>query len=197
MARTTTKLLSPVLLLLLLFLCSFVDGAAKRRIHITDDLEDVVDDEEDDVWKQWGMMKKENPPDDEFDPPPDFSGMDFGRIQDEMMRRHSGPTFGFVKLRLGGGLRTRDDVTGIAMKWTKVLKTGAVEANFMAVDLSTIMFTMTKGQDTLEVKEFLLDQPEAYEVKIGDRVFRRPGDPPLEEVVERLRREKGIPLKGG
>ncbi|CAL9007306.1 unnamed protein product, partial [Prunus brigantina] len=39
-------------------------------------------------------------------------------------------------------------------------------------------------------EEFVLNQPEAYEIKIGDQVFRRPGDPPLEEVVEKLQNEK-------
>lgn len=42
-------------------------------------------------------------------------------------------------------------VAEIAMKWTKVLRTGAVEVKFMGVDLSTIMFTMEKGQDATEV----------------------------------------------
>lgn len=37
------------------------------------------------------------------------------------------------------------------MKWTKVLRTGAIDAKFMAVDLTTIMFTMERGQDTAEV----------------------------------------------
>ena len=35
-----------------------------------------------------------------------------------------------------------------------------------------------------------MNEPEAYEVKIADQAFRRPGDPPLEEVVETLRNEK-------
>lgn len=35
----------------------------------------------------------------------------------------------------------------------------------------------------------MLEQPDAYEVKIGDNVYRRPGDPPLEEVIEMLRGE--------
>ena len=33
-------------------------------------------------------------------------------------------------------------------------------------------------------------QPEAYEFKIGDRVFRRPGDPPLDQVIEMLQKHK-------
>lgn len=36
----------------------------------------------------------------------------------------------------------------------------------------------------------MLNQPEAYEMKIGDQVFRRPGDPPLEQVVEKLQSER-------
>ncbi len=45
----------------------------------------------------------------------------------------------------------QDMVAETAMKWTKVLRTGAVEVKFMGVDLSTIMFTMERGQDTAEV----------------------------------------------
>ncbi|CAL8123036.1 unnamed protein product [Prunus armeniaca] len=160
--------------------------AGKRRVHITDDLDDVVDDEEDDTWKEWG---KKSTPSSDFDPPPDFSKMDMSEIQAEMMKRHTGPAFGFVKLRLGVK-RTRDTVAEIAMKWTKVLRTGALGVRFMGVDLNTIMFNMEQGQEMTELKEFVLTQPEAYEIKIGDQVFRRPGDPPLEEVVEKLQNEK-------
>ena len=37
-----------------------------------------------------------------------------------------------------------------------------------------------------------MNEQEAYEVKIGDQVFRRAGDPPLEEVVEMLSNEKNM-----
>lgn len=68
-------------------------------MHIPDELDDVFDDEEDEAWKEWG--RKSAPPA-EFDPPPaDFSGMDTSEIQAEMLKRHTGPAFGFVKLRLG------------------------------------------------------------------------------------------------
>ncbi|CAH9118170.1 unnamed protein product [Cuscuta europaea] len=162
------------------------DGA-QRKIHITDDLDDVVDDEEDDAWREWGK-KTSSPP--EFDPPPmDFSDMDPSQMQAEMMKRQFGPVFGFAKLRLGTR-RTSEMVSEIAMKWTKLARTGAIEAKFMGFDVSTIMFTMEKGQDTLELKDFLLSQPEAYEIKMGDQLFRRPGDPPFEEVFEKLQTEK-------
>ncbi|KAM1140696.1 hypothetical protein EV1_040355 [Malus domestica] len=85
---------------------------------------------------------------------------------------------------------SQDTVAELAMKWTQVLRTGAIGARFMGVDLNTIMFTMERGQDTTELKEFALNQPEAYEIKIGDQVFRRLGDPPLEELVEKLQNEK-------
>ncbi|CAI9764208.1 unnamed protein product [Fraxinus pennsylvanica] len=182
---------SSVCLLLLLLIaiqaCTFYRfaDAAKRRIHISDDLDDVVDDEEDEAWREWGKNKKK--PD--FDPPPDFDKMRISEIQHEMMKRQFGPVFGFVKLRPGTG-RGKDIVSEIAMKWTNVARTGAIEAKFMGVDLSTIMFSMEKGQDTIELKEFLLSQPEAYEIKIGDQLFRREGDPPFEEIFEKLRAEK-------
>ncbi|KAL2469039.1 Mesoderm development candidate 2 [Forsythia ovata] len=185
------KMSSLCLLLLLLIAtqtCTMYrfSDAAKRRIHISDDLDDVVDDEEDEAWRDWGNNKKK--PD--FDPPPtDFNKLSLSEIQDEMMKRQFGPVFGFVKLRPGTG-RSKDIVSEIAMKWTNVARTGAIEAKFMGVDLSTIMFTMEKGQDTIELKEFLLSQSEAYEIKIGDQLFRRGGDPPFEEIVEKIRAEK-------
>ncbi|KAE7999481.1 hypothetical protein FH972_003905 [Carpinus fangiana] len=164
-----------------------VAEASNRRVHITDDLDDVVDDEEDDAWKQWG---KKSTPSPELDlRPSDLSAMSAPEIQAEMMKRHSGPAFGFVKLR-PGVRRSRDMVAETAMKWTKVLRTGAIEAKFMGVDLNTVMFSMERGQDTSELKDFVLNQAEAYEMKIGDQVFRRPGDPPLEELVAELHNEK-------
>lgn len=36
----------------------------------------------------------------------------------------------------------------------------------------------------LQLKKFLVEQEEAYEIKIGDQLFRRPGDPPFEEVFQ-------------
>ncbi|XP_043715471.1 uncharacterized protein LOC122663872 [Telopea speciosissima] len=195
--QTSPSSALPLVHLLLLLTLLFVakDGGivrvaegGKRRVSIPDELEDVIDDEEDDAWRQWGQ-KSSPSQDSEFDPPPDFSKMDPSQIQAEMMKQQSGPSFGFVKLRLGVR-RSPDVVSEIAMKWTKVLKTGSIEVKFMTVDTSTIMFTMQRGKDTTELKEFVLDQPEAYEIKIGDNVFRRPGDPPLEEVLEKLHTEK-------
>ncbi|KAK4418613.1 hypothetical protein Salat_2274100 [Sesamum alatum] len=160
--------------------------AAKPKVHIPDELDDVVDDEEDEDWREWGKPKKQP----EFDPPPtDFTKMGLQEMQDEMMKRQTGPVFGFVKLRPGTP-RTPETVSEISMKWTKVARTGAIEAKFSGVDVSTIMFTMQKGQDAQELKEFLLSQSEAYEIKIGDQLFRRPGDPSFEEIFEKLQAEK-------
>ncbi|CAH1416375.1 unnamed protein product [Lactuca virosa] len=169
-----------ILVILIVSGSTGVLGGKNARIHIPDELDDVVDDEEDEAWKEWGRKKKvaEEP----FDPPPtDFSEMDLAKMQDEMMKRQHGPSFGFVKLRFGVR-RTPDMITEIAMKWSKIARTGAIEVKFMGVDVSTIMFTLEKGHDTLELKEFILSQPEAYEIKIGDRLFRRPGDPSFDDV---------------
>ncbi|XP_071721258.1 uncharacterized protein [Rutidosis leptorrhynchoides] len=173
------------LLLIFLILIVFQYVVVFSGIHIPDELDDVVDDEEDEAWKEWGQKKKKVT-EDTFDPPPDdFSDMNLAQMQDEMMKRQSGPSFGFVKLRLGVR-RTTDMITNIAMKWSKIARTGSIEVKFMGVDVSTIMFTLEKGQDTLELKEFILSQPEAYEIKIGDRLFRRPGDPPFDDVFTEL-----------
>ncbi|KAK0582605.1 hypothetical protein LWI29_027553 [Acer saccharum] len=185
-SRFTTLLC--IFLLLILPLMGVFMRSAEGKIHISDDLDDVIDDEEDEDWKEWG--KKKTPSDDEFDPPKlDFDTMSLSQIQEEMMRKQFGPAFGFVKLRLGSH-RTPDMVSEIAMQWTKVLKTGALDVKFMGVDVNTVMFTMQRGQDTIELKEYILNQPEAYEIKIGDQAFRRPGDLPLDDLVEKLRREE-------
>lgn len=52
-------------------------------------------------------------------------------------------------------LSFQETVTEIARKWTKVLKTGGIEVNFMGVDLVTVMFTLQRGLDNLEVGSFL------------------------------------------
>ncbi|KAH9324644.1 hypothetical protein KI387_004822 [Taxus chinensis] len=166
---------------------------AKKPVRITDELDDVVDDEEDEEWKEWGKPKTKIPP---FDPPPDITDMDPSRIQAEMLKRHYGPSIGFVKLRLDVP-RTREEVPGIAKKWTQLLRTGSIEAKFMAVDVNTVMFTMEQGQDTAELKDFILSQPEAYEFKLGQQAYRRPGDPPLEEVIEKLHKNDFEAADGG
>jgi hypothetical protein len=65
-----------------------VAEASNRRLHITDDLDNVVDD----AWKQWG---KKSTPSPELDlRPSDLSAMSAPEIQAEMMKWHSGPVFG-------------------------------------------------------------------------------------------------------
>ncbi|KDP28609.1 hypothetical protein JCGZ_14380 [Jatropha curcas] len=165
----------------------FAEGG-KRKIHITDDLDGVIDDEEDEAWKQWGQPSTRSS--DESDlPPSELDKMDVWQIQEFMKKQQYGQVFGFVKLRLGVR-RTQDTVAEIAMKWTKVLRTGAIGVKFTGVDSSTIMFNLEKARHTKELKEFIFNEPESYEIKIGDKVYRRPGDPPLEEVIEQLRSEK-------
>lgn len=44
----------------------------------------------------------------------------------------------------------------IAMKWTRVLRTGAMEVRFNGVDTSTIMFTMENGKNKIEVSSLYL-----------------------------------------
>ena len=90
-----------------------VAEASNRRVHITDDLDDVVDDEEDDAWKQWG---KKSTPSPELDlRPSDLSAMSAPEIQAEMMKRHSGPAFGFIKLR--PGVRRSRVMKSLVLDW--------------------------------------------------------------------------------
>ena len=100
------------------------EAAAKRSIHITDDLDDVVDDEEDEAWKEWG--KKSTPSADSDLRPSDLSKMSEAEIQAELMKRHSGPSMGFVKLRLG------------------VLRTPVMQSGFCFILLFLCWITMMK-----------------------------------------------------
>ncbi|XP_020581056.1 uncharacterized protein LOC110025112 isoform X2 [Phalaenopsis equestris] len=150
-----------LLLSLLLPLLFSVAAAGKRRVIISDDLSDVEDEEEDDEWKKWGQKKTRS---EDLLPPPDFSKMNPAEIQDEMMKRHTGPAYGFVKLR-SGAARSRDDVPVIAMRWSNLIKTGSVEARFMAVDRHTIMFTMERGQDLKEDNKHIRIHEDDYRME--------------------------------
>lgn len=90
------------LLLFLLLLITFVSsgvGGTKKRVHIPDDLHDVEDNEEDEAWIEWGQKKRMT--EEEFDPPPEnFSELGFTQMQEEVMKRQVGQSYGFVKLRL-------------------------------------------------------------------------------------------------
>ncbi|OQU93232.1 uncharacterized protein LOC8085480 [Sorghum bicolor] len=164
-----------------------------KRARIPDDLRDVVDDEEDDEWRHYGAPSSRGQGRGDG-PPPDLSKMDPAALQAELLRGQTGPSFGFVKLRPGTA-RSREDVVGIATRWSNVLRTGSVDAKFVAVNFGTLMFTMERGRDILELKEFILSQPEAYEFKIGDQIFRRPGDPPLDQVLDKPQKKKQVPHK--
>ncbi|KAI5067440.1 hypothetical protein GOP47_0017968 [Adiantum capillus-veneris] len=167
-------------------------AAEAKKVHIPDELEDVVDEEEDEEWKTWGKPKPKVPP--PFDPPPDdLSTLSPLHIQEEMLKRHMGTAMGFVKLRLDVR-RSKDEITSIAEKWTKLLRTGSISAKIMAVDVSTIMFIIEDGQSIAEVKDFILEQPEAYEFKLGQQAFRRPGDPPVETLVPHCDSQSAIAL---
>ena len=185
MARQGRLVLVAAAAALLLLLCGGTALGAKRAA-IPDDLRDVVDDEEDEEWRHWGAGSGARDVPDR--PPPDLSRMDPAALRAEILRGHGGPSLGFVKLR-PGVRRTREEVAGIATRWSNVLRTGSVAAKFVAVDFGTLMFTMERGRDMRELKEFILGQPEAYEFKVGDQFFRRPGDPPLDQVIVMLRKQ--------
>lgn len=57
-------------------------------------------------------------------------------------------------------------------------------------DLEAKFFLEPMHPSVYKLKEFILNQAEAYEFKIGDKIFRRPGDPPLDKVLEKLQKKK-------
>lgn len=49
------------------------------------------------------------------------------------------------------GTNVQEEAGLIARKWTELLKTGSIQAKIYAVDRSTIMFVIERGQETKEV----------------------------------------------
>ncbi|KAK9143796.1 hypothetical protein Syun_013196 [Stephania yunnanensis] len=86
-----------------------------------------------------------------FDPPPlDLYESDPSAFEAEMLKRHTGLSIGFVKLRTGVR-RSPEMVVEIAMKWSKVTKTGSMNVRFTGFDSNALMYTMESGQDIIEV----------------------------------------------
>jgi len=82
---------------------------------------------------------------------------------------------------------------GIATRWSNVLRTGSVDAKFVAVNFGTLMFTMERGRDILEVGACLLplDWPFSYngskvEAEQGSFDLKKNGGLDLTSSSERL-----------
>lgn len=74
-------------------------------------------------------------------------------------------TLGFADTSL------QEMVSEIAMKWTKAARTGATEAKFTGVDVSTIMLTMQKGRYILEVRFVLFSYLCGYEKSSVENLY--------------------------
>jgi hypothetical protein len=118
-------------------------AVAKPGIHIPDELDDVEDNEEDDDWKQWGKTKgKEQPFNPLSDPPEDPRELE--QYQLEMMKRATGTSMGFVKLRLGVQ-RSAEEASRIAEKWTSRGEGFCVESR-RPVGAKLWLYMSTKGR---------------------------------------------------
>ncbi|CAI5506555.1 unnamed protein product [Closterium sp. Naga37s-1] len=95
------------------------------------------------------------------------------------------PSFIFVKLRHDAGSRTLEDVQQLATRWQAGMTEGKIAANVYPLDSDTLHIALLTTAAASKVKEFVLEQEEAYELLVGDDVVRRPGDPPLESLVHR------------
>ncbi|GJP57307.1 hypothetical protein CLOM_g16331 [Closterium sp. NIES-68] len=95
------------------------------------------------------------------------------------------PSFVFVKLRHDTGHRTLEDVQQLATRWQQGMTEGKIGANVYPLDSDTLHIALLTTAAANKVKEFVLEQDEAYEMLVGDDVVRRPGDPSLESLVHR------------
>lgn len=100
MKVSSTCFFSLSLCLLLTVSLSTLTPVAAKKVRITDELGDVEDNEEDEAWKEWGKPKSKPMP---FDPPkdPPTDPAELEKYQADMMKQQTGPSMGFVKLRLG------------------------------------------------------------------------------------------------
>eukprot|EP00245_Coleochaete_scutata_P005611 TRINITY_DN19273_c0_g1_i1.p1 TRINITY_DN19273_c0_g1~~TRINITY_DN19273_c0_g1_i1.p1 ORF type:complete len:211 (+),score=55.48 TRINITY_DN19273_c0_g1_i1:89-721(+) len=182
----------PKAFILVLFLSSFLlspflDGQgtslvfAKPKIHISDDLHDVVDSEEDEEWKEWGKPKRTIDPT-EVDR---LNAMSSEDAVNHLKSKgpDSGPTMVFVKLRMDG--RSPEGTSEIVVRWRNLLKTGGIGASIFPVDQNTLLLNLEFGQDVDELKDFVLSQDDAYEIKIGENTHRREGDLSMEELAKK------------
>lgn len=147
----------------------------RPRLKVPTDLSDVEDDEEDDAWREWGQPKV---PKDVYKD----GRVDFGAVQKMAAYRMKGPAWGFIRLQYDRH-RTREKVVQLGHAWTGLMLTAHVKAKFFVLDTNTLYVRLEDERQIEEVVEFVLEQEDGYEVKVGDRFFRQPGDPPSTEVV--------------
>lgn len=145
-------------------------------------LDDVIDDEEDEEWKAWGRKKEPQIPGNAYDDKK--KTFDANAFHDFSAAKVKGPAFGFVKLRRNPN-RKDADVMRLASQWERLLRSGHIKSEFQPVDIMTLWYQLDDDQEIEELMDFIIAQEEAYEFKVGDRIFRRPGDVPLSELMGR------------
>eukprot|EP00897_Mesotaenium_endlicherianum_P000323 jgi/Mesen1/10291/ME000079S09706 len=172
----TVLFLTGALVLSLLYAIPLVSGGlTKPRLHIPNDLDDVIDDEEDENWQAWGKDKQA--------PSLERKGGGLDSSKVNTASRAKGSAFGFVKLQ-HDPLRPKEDVKRLAHIWTNILHTGQTKARFYPIDSHTMYVKIEDDRQIKDISEFVLEQYDAYELKIGDEFYRRAGDPPLSDVAK-------------
>eukprot|EP00898_Chlorokybus_atmophyticus_P001170 jgi/Chlat1/2053/Chrsp17S02526 len=160
---------------LLLLLNEFAD-AHRRRIHVTDDLSEVVDDEEDEDFKAWGATKPKPEPE-----PMDITNMmqmgDDGKpdISAMLAAQQQGPAMGFVKLKPGTTKR-QSDLEQLAAKWDTLIRSGMIQPKFYPIEENTILITVESGKELLEVRQFILEQPEVLHLDWNQQRYTLKGN---------------------
>jgi hypothetical protein len=113
----------------------------------------------------------------------------------------AGPTMMFAKLRTPtlkaiaegnvGGVWAKEDTQMKASMWKELLFTGGVEVTCYDIEWDTVLVTLQRGWNGLQLKEFLLKQPETWQVTWDQHKFSPPGlDPPPEVKVMKTKKKK-------
>lgn len=98
----------------------------------------------------------------------------------------AGAQLAFVKLTPKSG-RSKADVEALASKWTQLLRLGAESHKVYAVDKELIIIQIDGSDQIEEVKNFILQQDEAYEFEWNKQAFRKTAEDVPYDQLKKLR----------
>lgn len=118
----------------------------------------------------------------------------------------SGPTMMFARLRTNtlkgiangnaDGKWGKEDTQMKAGMWKELLFTGGVEVTAYDIEWDTVLMTLQRGWNAMQLKNFLLKQPEVWQVTWNQQKFTPDGiEPPPEPPSPKKKKKKATKKK--
>ena len=117
----------------------------------------------------------------------------------------SGPTMMFARLRTNtlkgiangnvGGKWGKEDTQMKAGMWKELLFTGRVEVTAYDIEWDTVLMTLQRGWNAMQLKNFLLKQPEVWQVTWNQQKFTPDGIAPPPEPPSPKKKKKKMKKK--